>query len=53
MSPGVRQDDDEDYDAPDEETPEGEAGICPHCSGSGEGQYDGSTCRSCKGKGEI
>ena len=25
--------------------------ICPHCNGSGEGQYDGTTCRFCKGKG--
>ena len=25
--------------------------ICPDCNGSGEGSYDGSTCRSCKGSG--
>ena len=25
--------------------------ICPACSGSGEGQYDGTTCYSCKGSG--
>lgn len=27
--------------------------ICPTCSGSGEGLYDGSRCFECKGKGEI
>jgi DnaJ-class molecular chaperone len=25
--------------------------ICPACSGSGEGMWDGSTCRKCKGTG--
>jgi len=30
-----------------------EGGICPACSGSGEGMYDGSTCSTCKGWGEI
>lgn len=25
--------------------------ICINCNGSGEGQYDGTTCWSCKGKG--
>lgn len=25
--------------------------ICSSCCGSGEGQYDGSTCLVCKGKG--
>jgi hypothetical protein len=25
--------------------------ICPSCSGSGEGLYDGSRCSNCKGKG--
>ncbi len=25
--------------------------ICPSCSGSGEGMYEGTTCRSCKGRG--
>ena len=27
--------------------------ICEACSGSGEGQRDGSTCRSCGGDGEV
>lgn len=27
--------------------------ICGHCSGSGEGMYDGSTCRLCRGTGEV
>lgn len=26
--------------------------ICPACSGSGEGQADGTTCRVCKGTGD-
>lgn len=26
-------------------------GLCSVCNGSGEGQYDGSTCHSCHGKG--
>ena len=26
-------------------------GICGNCNGSGEGCADGTTCRSCKGKG--
>lgn len=30
---------------------ESEPGICPVCSGSGEGQYDGTTCSSCRGSG--
>ena len=25
--------------------------ICSWCSGSGEGMYDGSTCRKCHGSG--
>jgi len=31
---------------------DGEPGICPTCNGSGEGMYDGSTCRDCGGIGE-
>jgi DnaJ-class molecular chaperone len=27
--------------------------ICYMCSGSGEGMYDGSRCRNCKGSGVI
>lgn len=27
--------------------------LCPACSGSGEGHYDGSTCLSCGGSGEV
>lgn len=34
-------DDDEDFTPP----------LCVHCNGSGEGMYDGSTCRSCGGEG--
>lgn len=28
-----------------------EGKICVQCSGSGEGQYDGTKCWHCKGKG--
>ena len=27
--------------------------ICPACSGSGEGVWDGSTCYKCKGTGSY
>ena len=27
--------------------------ICNACNGSGEGSYDGSSCRVCKGMGTI
>lgn len=27
--------------------------ICPDCNGSGEGHYDGSTCSTCGGGGEV
>ena len=32
---------------------EDETHICPACSGSGEGQYDGTRCNSCNGRGEL
>lgn len=41
------------YMADDEEISDAEPGICPGCNGSGEGQFDGTTCRFCKGKGEM
>ena len=37
-------------DGPDEDY---EPGICTACSGSGEGQYEGTTCYQCKGDGEV
>jgi len=36
----------------DPENAEDEPGICLTCNGSGEGAYEGTTCRACKGKGE-
>lgn len=27
--------------------------FCSACNGSGQGMYDGSTCRECKGRGEV
>jgi len=37
--------DDDDHEDEDD-------GICPACAGSGEGMHDGSTCRTCNGRGE-
>ena len=34
------------------EPAEDEEGICPGCSGSGEGMYEGTTCMTCHGRGE-
>ena len=47
--------DDEDFDIEDDVEPEFEPheAICSACSGSGEGMYDGSTCRTCRGSGEV
>ena len=36
-------------DEPDDSEPE----ICIYCNGSGEGQYDGTRCGYCGGKGTI
>ena len=27
--------------------------ICPACEGSGEGEFDGSVCLTCRGRGEA
>ena len=35
-----------------DELPDTDPGICDACSGSGEGQHDGSVCPVCKGLGE-
>ena len=47
-------DSDEDWAAymADDGLSDTEPGICDTCSGSGEGQYDGSVCPVCKGMGE-
>lgn len=36
-----------------DDEPDSEPGICPACSGSGEGQHEGTTCYQCKGAGEC
>lgn len=38
---------DEDVCEPEDDEPS----YCPCCNGSGEGQYDGSRCSACGGKG--
>ena len=42
----------DDQDIEDHEVPESDTGICPACSGSGEGQHEGTRCRTCGGRGE-
>ncbi len=45
----------EDKDEPEpepERDDDYDVGICPTCNGSGEGMFDGSTCRDCGGMGE-
>ena len=44
------QDDQEDEE---DQSDEPEYFICNACNGSGEGSYDGSSCRVCKGMGSI
>jgi len=41
---GFPDDDPSDEDEPD---------ICSGCNGSGEGQYDGTSCSTCGGSGVI
>lgn len=38
------------YDDSDEEEPDT---TCKYCSGTGEGQYDGTRCHECNGSGEV
>ena len=47
-------DSDEDWAAymADDGLPDTEPGICPACSGSGEGEFDGAVCLTCRGRGE-
>ena len=37
----------------DDEEDDDEYVYCPECRGSGEGMWDGSTCRVCGGSGEL
>ena len=49
----ISKDDPNEADETDSEEEEvDEPGYCSACNGSGEGSYDGSVCRSCKGRGE-
>lgn len=46
--------DDEGYEEGDLEVEELDPNpICPSCDGSGEGQWDGSRCYRCKGRGTL
>mgnify|MGYP003349243312 CR=1 FL=1 len=36
-----------------DEDDDDEYGYCPECRGSGEGMWNGSTCRVCGGSGEL
>ena len=44
---------DESFEDPDETLPEEEEddGYCGACAGTGEGQYDGTSCSVCGGRG--
>jgi hypothetical protein len=48
----VANDEPNEADETDEDEEADEPGYCSACNGSGEGSYDGSVCRSCKGRGE-
>src|SRR5271157_1388221 len=50
-TPNGQQEQEEDDEVPEDED-EGEQ-LCSSCNGTGEGQYDGSRCYSCKGWGVI
>lgn len=46
-------DEPEDDEAAVFEEAEEDDDICIHCNGSGEGQYDGTRCTRCRGRGAI
>ena len=37
----------------DDDSEPGDTGICDACNGSGEGEFDGSVCLTCRGRGEA
>lgn len=43
--------DGEEFDDDDDDDDEN-VGYCPACSGSGEGQHEGTRCLVCHGRGE-
>lgn len=43
----------EDARLDDQDTNVEDDNTCFHCNGSGEGQYDGTRCTFCKGKGVL
>ena len=51
----MTQDDDspDSFDDMDPDPPDYPPEICPACSGSGEGRYDGARCQYCNGRGET
>jgi hypothetical protein len=48
-------DTDIEIDEPDQDQADADLGpdICGACSGSGEGRWEGSSCRTCRGTGEV
>jgi hypothetical protein len=46
-------DTDIEIDEPDQADTDLGPDICGTCSGSGEGRWEGSSCRTCRGTGEI
>ena len=53
MMATIEEDEDLDVELEDAEDEEPHEVICNACSGSGEGQNEGSTCRVCRGLGEV
>jgi DnaJ-class molecular chaperone len=49
----MNEDDDDNYEDPCEELDEEEEydDTCTWCGGTGEGMYDGASCRKCHGTG--
>ncbi len=41
------------YMSDDSELEPREPDICPACNGSGEGEFDGAVCLTCRGRGEA
>lgn len=49
--PHIATDDDDTPEHDESEFQPGDEPLCGSCNGSGEGQYDGTTCHACGGTG--